>query len=65
MDDFKGFQTLLDGMALLRKLGNVMQNHQEKRYGVLSRADAKALYYAYRQPTWQSASLYHKGSLQL
>jgi hypothetical protein len=65
MDDFKGFQTAQDGMALLRKLRNVMQNHQEKQYGVLSRADEKALYYTYRQPAGQSASLYHEGFLQL
>jgi hypothetical protein len=29
MDDFKAFQTAQDGMALLRKLRNIMQNHQE------------------------------------
>jgi hypothetical protein len=65
MEDFMGFQKKQVGMALLRKLRSVMQNHQEKRYGVLSRANAKALYYAYRQPTWQSVSLYHEGFLQL
>jgi hypothetical protein len=32
---------------------------------VLSRADAKALYYVYHQSAWQSVSLYHEGFLQL
>ena len=63
--DWIAFQVEKDGMALLRKLRNVMQHHQDKRYGLLSRADAKALYRSYSQPAWQSPNKYHKGFVEL
>jgi Reverse transcriptase (RNA-dependent DNA polymerase) len=59
MDGFDSAEDMMDGMALLRLLRSVMQNYQDKKYGVMAREEAKGMYRKFHQLPGQSPRDYH------